>query len=1064
MPTPDTPSGDDSVREALLEGLNGPQRAAVSTLSGPLLVVAGPGSGKTRVLVHRIAALLEAGVSPWEILAVTFTNKAAAEMRDRVMDLVGDERASGMWISTFHSACVRILRREHEAAGLSRDFTILDDKDTLSVLKGVANDLDMVLETADLKQAANRISYAKNHGEGPDGAVARYRDERLGELFSAYQRRLGEISALDFDDLLLHAWQLLRDNDDVRERYQQRFRHVLVDEYQDTNDVQFSLVKLLAGGWGNLCVVGDLDQCHPAGTEILTTGGPVAVEDLVVGHHRLVSWHPPGAHHRDRFSGVPHGKAGEHLPARGHPFQMRSRHFEGDMLSLVTKDESVDVTADHRVHVRWSASTWNDPTATVLAVLRRGDRYRIGRCPLRTLTRTGSGHDGLCRHALVEGAQDAWVLDVLSRDDAIRLEATLSATHRLPTTPFAASAGQVDDPGDGPARARARTRVLSLLTGFGRDIRYPFWSRGDEIDGTGRNGGMLLVRACNVVSGHMDVPVLDGRHAAFLPVEVQRQPFAGEVYSLEVTPHHNYVANGTVVGNSVYSWRGSSPEIMATFTGEFQDAKVVVLEQNYRSTETILAVAQAVIDPNPAPWRARLWTENPSGSPVRLYVADDDRDEASFIVDEVVATGEPLEHHAVLVRTNAQTRVLEEELNRRGLPYQVVGALRFYDRAEIKDALAYLRVTVNPADVVSFTRCVNNPRRGIGSASVDVIADLARDRGVPVLDAARDVVAEQLVAKKTVAGLQTFLDVIDAVDASCEDGPSAALSTAVHDSGLFNAVAKSTDGVDRTENLNELLAAATRFADGPVPTSPDIIEVSSLDGREATRAFLENVTLVSAEDLSGSGGSGRVQILTAHSAKGKEFPHVFVAGLEQNLFPHQRSLRDEAAMAEERRLLFVACSRAEKTLTLTRCSSRMLYGGKWSENEPSVFLDDIDDLLEVVAGRRGRQRWRRPGGGRYKTGGHQGVGSTPWSKGAAGSTRSPAGMQAVDPIVPLVPATAQTGPRMSADSLTVEGRVRHRTFGIGVVESIDVDRGAARIRFGASVKELLLEYAPLEPA
>lgn len=737
------------VPAALLEGLNQDQAAAVTTLSGPLLVVAGPGSGKTRVLTHRIAALVATkSALPRQILAVTFTNKAANEMRERLTALVGVESMAGMWVSTFHSACLRLLRANPSGSGLPAGFTVLDAEDAKKVLRDTLISLRLDHENADVKEAMAAISWMKNTLTGPA-------DDSIAQVASAYQARLRQINALDFDDILLATMQMLAD-ETIRDRYREKFTHVLVDEYQDTNMVQYAIMRALTGG--NICCVGDVDQ-------------------------------------------------------------------------------------------------------------------------------------------------------------------------------------------------------------------------------------------------------------------------------------------------AIYSWRGSSPQLIDRFTHDFPGAKVVILAQNYRSTPEILEVCQAVIDPNPAAHRGVLRTTNPSGAPVRLGGFDDDRDEVAFVVRDLADRN--VSSCVVLMRTNAQTRPFEEQLTRRAIPYQVVGALRFYERAEVKDALAYLRLVTNPRDVVSFARAAATPRRGLGQVTVDALIADALGSGVPIVELLRDQLANGSLNGRATPGVTEMLSQLDAISEAARTGPAEALRVVLGTVGLkAHYLADRREGPDRVANLAELVSAAQGFVDSPASLRVDGTPVAELDGFERTVAFLENTALVAAP--AGEEGAARVALMTVHAAKGREFDDVYVVGLEESLFPHFLPF-ETPNVEEERRLLFVACSRARRHLTLTYAGARLVFGRR-VENAKSRFLVDLPSSVQRI-------------GAAQTTGSRVPRSSRPaWSDKYTDSVRSRANYDDAPPARQVPAARAgrpqvAAGPRLALSDAVVGNRVRHTVFGDG--EIIEVSGSRVTVRFATATKELELAFAPL---
>ncbi|HEY8347721.1 MAG TPA: UvrD-helicase domain-containing protein [Symbiobacteriaceae bacterium] len=668
-----------------LEGLNPQQYEAVTHGEGPLLVLAGAGSGKTRVLTHRIAYLIQQGVSPWRILAITFTNKAAAEMKERVERLVGPA-ARDIWVSTFHSACVRMLRRDIERLGYAKNFVILDTSDQQLVVKECLKQLNLSEKQFQPGAVLAAISAAKNQMQDPRAyadAAGDYYQQQVAQVYRLYQQQLKANNAVDFDDLLLLCVRLLEEFPDVLSYYQERFQHILVDEYQDTNHLQNRWIFLLAGRWRNLCVVGDDDQ-------------------------------------------------------------------------------------------------------------------------------------------------------------------------------------------------------------------------------------------------------------------------------------------------GIYSWRGADIRNILEFERQYPDTRVIKLEQNYRSTGNIIAVAGCVIRNNHGRTDKKLWTENEPGSPVVLMELDDDAAEAAWVArriqsDEEYGPGDT----AILYRTNSQSRVIEDELRRRQVPYLIVGGTRFYERKEVKDLLAYLRLIANPRDDVSFLRVINVPRRKIGETSVTHLERYAREAGLPLF-AALQFAENAGVDGPALKQMRLFHDLVERLRALAEHLPLPELVKKVLEESGYKAMLEKEDtgeAEDRLANLEELVAAAQDFVDrleagettlaeeiaGDLSGSPaeasgeDASAESAADGGEAPAGtplelFLQEISLVSDSDAL-KAGQEAVTLMTVHSAKGLEFPRVFVTGLEEGLFPLMRE--DDLDAEEERRLFYVAATRARRELTLTYARRRRRYGG-YQDAMPSRFLREIDpQYLEV---------------------------------------------------------------------------------------------------------------------
>jgi len=862
VPVWDEPRRPGVDPDSLTRGLNDRQREAVTHAGSPLLILAGAGSGKTRVLTHRIAYLLATGrARAGQILAITFTNKAAAEMRERAGILVGDD-ARRMWVSTFHSACVRLLRYEHEAAGLSSSFTIYDAQDSQRLIQMVLKAQDVDIKRFTPKMVAARISDAKNELIGP----ARYAElagkDPVSRIVAAayveYDKRMRASNALDFDDLIMRTVELLRDNPLIAEHYHRRFRHILVDEYQDTNHAQYVLVRALVG------------------------------------------------------------------------------------------------------------------------------------------------------------------------------------------------------------------------------------------DGT------------------------DGVEPAEL----------------------------TVVGDSdqsIYAFRGATIRNIEEFERDFTGARTILLEQNYRSTQNILSAANAVIARNTGRRAKNLWTASGDGALITLDAADSEHDEARFVVGEIdrlADAGTDWGDIAVFYRTNAQSRALEELLVRQGIPYRVVGGTRFYERREIKDALAYLQVISNPDDTVAARRVLNVPKRGIGAKAEEAIAAHAahygisfgaalrhlwlragcpagEGEGIDVDALARPVSSDEASADPSVsvssdgtAGENPAAS--EAADDNAAAAPASspaenATETAPEVLGITPRAAKSAAafwglietlraaearGASQADILEEVLdrtgyLAELRRSDDPQDASrvENLAELHSVAGAFAADAptgtladFLERVALVADSDQVPAEGErgGQVTLMTVHTAKGLEFPAVFVTGMEDGTFPHQRSLGDETELEEERRLAYVAITRARERLYLTRAAVRSAWGTP-QEMPPSRFLDDIPaELLDVRRAATSGERMRASYGGSYGSGSYGrsrgSDGRDPWGdadtgafgSGRGGASAQPAGVRKVTRMG-VAPAAAATEDKPVL-ALKVGDRVKHATLGAGTVTGVEGEgpRTVARIRFGMAEKRLLVRMAPME--
>ena len=728
----------------LLGSLNPVQREAVLHADGPVLIVAGAGSGKTRALTHRIAYLIrEQHVSPYAILAITFTNKAAREMADRVETLLGERVARGMWILTFHSACARILRREHDHLGLPSAFTIYDEGDTERLITAVLEDLNIDNKRFPPRAMAAAIGRAKDRVLSAAefvGAAGNFYEQTIAKVYQGYEEHKRAAGALDFDDLIAETVRLFREHPEVLEHYQERFHYLLIDEYQDTNRAQYELANQLAAKYRNICVVGDADQ-------------------------------------------------------------------------------------------------------------------------------------------------------------------------------------------------------------------------------------------------------------------------------------------------GVYSWRGATIQNLLDFERDYPDAAVFLMEQNYRSSQNILAVANALIEHNVQRKPKSLWTETAGGELAVRCRADNEHEEALFVAEETHRLIEEEGHRysdvAVFYRTNAQSRVLEDVFMRAGLPYRVVGGVRFYQRREIRDVLAYLRLLVNPQDVVSARRVINSPKRGIGDQTVAGLEGFAVTEGVPFLEACRRAEEIDTLGPRAKGAVFGFVQVMDRLAEALEEGagPQRMVDIAATESGyLLELEAERTvEAEGRIENIRELGGVAAEYES----RFPD----------EGLAGFLEQVALVSEQDEYDE-ESGTVTLMTLHNAKGLEFPVVFIIGMEDGVFPHYRSMGDSAELEEERRLAYVGITRAQERLYLCHAWSRTLFGAS-SFNPPSRFLSEIpSELLREIEGEE--------------------EGGAVIGGGAIGGGAISGGARIREAVV-----TARREPiQISAGDTVV-----HDKWGEGVVLSVSgsgSDAEATVIFEDAGQKRLLLAYAPLK--
>jgi superfamily I DNA/RNA helicase len=836
------------VLENLLSGLNGPQREAVAYGEGPLLILAGAGSGKTRVLTHRIAYLLATGAAqPNEILAITFTNKAAGEMRDRAAFLVG-RRIRAMWVMTFHAACARMLRAHADRLGYTRSFSIYDQADSRRLVKRCIDDLGFDPKRFTPAAIQSQISDAKNKlrdAEAYGQMVGSFFEQTVADVYRQYERELHRMNAMDFDDLLVQAVNVLQLFQEVQDRYATGFRYVLVDEYQDTNHAQYRWLQLLTKEHRNLMVVGDDAQCLVEGTLVMMADGSLKpIEEVGIGD--LVR------------SGYGNGRFRPARVVRVH------RSWRSQGIAISTRSGRRILSTPEHTHfagrtqpAHGSYVAYNDTNFhTVPAGLEL------------TLCGAGSGVHTLGGAPVRELAQ----LERLP----VRPSAALGIGEALPFLPAAAvQPGMVMFDGDG---------------GY------------DVVD--------------SVERVELDLPV----------------------YDLDVERTHNFVANGIVTHNSIYGFRGADIRNILEFEDDYPDAHVVKLEQNYRSTQTILDAANAVIANNRGQKQKKLWSELGSGDPLKVRDFADEHAEARFVTGEIerlVDEGASRSEIAVFYRTNAQSRVLEDTLVRADIPYQVVGGTKFYERAEIKDAVAYLNVLVNPQDVGAFTRIVNSPRRGIGSTSLGRLLSFANTMGVSIWDAASEPDRVPDLGAPALRALHRFMSTMHVLRERSEQSTSVAelIKEVLAETGYLEALEaeRTIEAQGRIENLEELVNVAAEY---------DAAE----EGGGGLAAFLQQVQLLSDADER-SDEEHLVTLMTLHNAKGLEYGIVFIIGCEEGVFPHSRAL-DEGGLEEERRLCYVGITRAQRDLYLTWALTRGVFGTR-TYGMPSRFLGEIPkDLMD----------------------------------------------------------------------------------------------------------------------
>jgi superfamily I DNA/RNA helicase len=986
--------------ESYLADLNPAQREAVLTTEGPLLVIAGAGSGKTRVLTHRVAHLLAAhGVKPNEILAITFTNKAAGEMRERVERMIGPV-ARAIWILTFHSACGRILRREAERLGYRSNFTIYDQADQIRVVKDCLQELDRDPKRFVPRGIHSQISNAKNQLIGPDeyaARVASFYDQTVADVYKLYQRKLFASNAVDFDDLLMLTVDVLQRFEEVQGRWSKTFRYILVDEYQDTNHAQYVLLKLLGGERKNVMAVGDPDQCLVAGTQItMADGSRKPIEEVAVGDE-VMSCYGSGdfrgacisrVHSSERRQGIAITTASgrrivstpEHVHFAGFKSgrtpQLHRRHRS-------QASAGYSLVADEVLLDRLFAELDGTTTAGVrtrrrLTVALCGDSR--GGSPLHRISLVGYDEEG--REALE------------SLGLSVRPAYKGSSGWRFETA---------------NANLAEIAEVIRLIQSV-LDVQVRYVGRlANSESAAGKERNALPFTPASSVRPGMVMITDDGEFDVVERLEWVK--LDAPVYDLDVNRTHNFVANGLVTHNSIYAFRGADIRNIMEFERDFPSTKVIPLEQNYRSTNTILSAANAVIENNRERKEKNLWSDLGEGEPVRVVETEDEHSEARFVAAEMVALidgGYSGSEIAVVYRTNAQSRVLEDVLVRQGVGYQVIGGPKFYERAEIKDAIAYLQVLDNPYDAVSLMRIANKPRRGIGDTSLSRLVAYADGLEISLWEATAHPEEAGLGAAgvKAVTG---FRNVMETLMATATDASVATILEAVLDrTGYVDALEaeRTIEARGRLENLEELVGVAREYEQGA--------QEPSLSG------FLQEISLYSDQDaLRDDDGRGMVTLMTIHNAKGLEFRAVFMIGMEEMVFPHARSI-EENAVEEERRLCYVGMTRAKERLTMTHTMRRNLFG-RTESNLPSRFLDELPGL--------GVERERlRPAS---------------WQDYGRSAAR-------------------EYVPRSDLPDLSTGDAVRHESLGTGIVTRIEPG-GVVTVRFeDGAERRLMLEYAPLE--
>ncbi len=1078
------------ILETQYKRMNGPQKQAVFHINGPLLVLAGAGSGKTSVLVNRIAYMVRFGnayhsdfipegltqedlqemrelagstgskegtssdtekagtssntgktgvsgdsmktgilpdriaalvserpVHPASILAITFTNKAAKEMKQRLGSIVG-ESINDMWVSTFHASCVRILRRDIEKLGFGRSFVIFDTSDQQTIIKDCLKELNLNEKNFPVREVLSKIGQAKDELIEPDVYTrmngSDFRLGKIAKIYELYQKKLKNNNALDFDDIILMTIKLFVDNPPVLDYYQKKFKYVLVDEYQDTNTAQYTLISLLAKYYRNLCVVGDDDQCLVEGALVQTPTGTIPISEIKAGDAVICA-------------------AGRGNAMTGIVDKATSRDYKGIAVKITTRSGKVLKGTPN--HIGFAKVNAQQGVYYVYLMYKKGFGYRIGQTQ-GVRSRNGEIVNGLFVRLNQEHGDKMWILQATdNKEKATYYEQFFALKYGIPTTVFNCSGrsitlsqqsihaifSQIDTDlaaetllkdlcmfpeyphhvCNAVIRGQTARQIINVTAFGGRKTgvesgwhshRICLNTSGTDLKGKAGSAS-LPVRSGNRstwrieterseydeadlfahrisrldenleiikkarlteelsysymplshMKPSMSVAVLEnGRITEDIIKAVVFEEYEGKVYDISVPHLRQFVCDDIVVHNSIYGWRGANIRNILDFEKEFKDSTVVKLEQNYRSTKTILNAANSVIKNNAGRKSKSLWTENIEGEGIQMYEAGNEHEEAAFIVGEIKrlidVEGRNHKDFALLYRINAQSRVLEDALMKAAIPYRIYGGLRFYDRKEIRDIIAYLRLIQNPSDDYALKRIINVPKRGIGTTTLETAENIALSRNCSIfaiIASAAGVPELQRASSK----LLDFVTMINGFRALVEStSVSELIGTVIDKSGILPELKaeETVDAQTRIENIGELVSG--------------VMEFEAQSEEKGLEAYLGNVSLVSDIDNL-DGENDHIVLMTLHSAKGLEFPVVFIPGFEEGVFPGQRSMGSDDELEEERRLCYVGITRAKEKLYFTSTYSRTLFGNT-TYNKCSRFVKEIPEDFLVIKGRR----------------------------------------------------------------------------------------------------------------
>ena len=984
----------------ILSSLNQKQKEAVTIMRGPVLVIAGPGSGKTRCLTHRIAHLISQNILPNNILAVTFTNKAAEEMKERVNQLlkIQDQGQSPIMgtvpiplIGTFHSVCLQILRHHIDKLGYKKNFVIYDGNDQLSLIKQTFKNLQINSEQFKPEIVQKTISQAKDEmidSQTYQEQAKEYFPKTVSKIYQAYQESLKKANALDFDDLIMLTVQLFEKNPEILEKYQNQWPYILIDEAHDTNLSQYVLINLLAKKNQNIWLIADPDQCLPGKTKINTPKGTKSIDQLAIGDQIIAA-------------------SGRGDVCKAQITRINKNKYNGHLIKIHTKNKNtLTLTPNHIIFLRLSL---NSNIHYTYLMFRKDKGYRIGVAKGKRKELRGTEQIGLRVRTNQERADKVWILKVChSRNEAVYWESYYSFQYGIPTIVFFTDGRKMkftqelidklyenidteeranelmDDlyfnrdyphfSPQGVSKKNESKRIKMRVTMFSdnrKTITSP-WGLSrvsintsdlklkkiiEKLGFSVRKGkskdwvteiarvdyGEIekIAKEIKKADNRLDVlktalltenkrylfqPAGQAHPTMIIPIEkngkiiedeitkVERIQYKGDVYDLDIKNVHNYIADRFVVHNSIYSWRGADFRNILNFEKDYPKTKVILLEQNYRSTQNIIEASHNIITKNVQRKNKTLWTNNSAGSLINIIETGNQDTEGNFIIEEIrelTRQGYNLNDFTVLYRANAQSRAIEEAFLKANFPYKVIGTVRFYDRKEIKDILAYLKLIINPDDLVSLQRIINTPPRRLPKLAKN-IQEISLLKECPThLNSFYNLIDNfrEVNKKKTLTDLINF--VIRKIDYEkyIRDG--------------------SEQGEYKWENIKELFTVANKY--------------NKLKPQIGLERFLEEISLLSSPDEI-ENKKNLVNLMTMHCAKGLEFPVVFIVGCEEGIFPHSRSSFNPEQMEEERRLCYVGITRAKEKAYLTFTRQRKLWG-QTMVNPPSRFLGDIPEHL-----------------------------------------------------------------------------------------------------------------------